>query len=111
MCKARRVIAALAFFVLGAQVWQATPGAAEPTARELLDRARQLNETTRKWSDRVQHLKLSIIDRRGGERKRDLVIYFKKCPEDRNRTLLFFETPPEIKGVGFLQWADPHGKD
>jgi len=24
---------------------------------------------------------------------------------------VFFETPPEVKGVGFLQWADPHGKD
>jgi len=111
MRKARSWIAILAFFVLAAQAWQANPSAAEPTARELLDRARQLNETSRKWSDRVQHLKLAIIDRRGGERKRDLVIYFKKYPEDRNRTLLFFETPPEIKGVGFLQWADPHGKD
>jgi outer membrane lipoprotein-sorting protein len=85
--------------------------AAEPTARELLDRTRHLNETTRKWSDRTQKLHLLIVDRRGGERRRELVVFYKKYPEDRNRTLLFFESPPDVKGVGFLQWADPHAKD
>jgi outer membrane lipoprotein-sorting protein len=85
--------------------------AAETSARALLDRAHQLSETTRKWTDRVQRLKLRIIDRRGGERSRELVIYLRKYPEDRSRSLLFFESPPEVKGVGFLQWADPHAKD
>src|SRR5207244_9984317 len=40
-----------------------------------------------------------------------LIIYFKKYPEDRTKTMLFFESPPEVKGVGFLQLADPHAKD
>jgi outer membrane lipoprotein-sorting protein len=84
---------------------------AEPTAREMLDRVQQLNNTTRRWTDRKQKMKLTIVDRRGGERKRELVVYYKKYPEERNRTLLFFESPPDVKGVGFLQWADPHAKD
>jgi outer membrane lipoprotein-sorting protein len=83
----------------------------DPGARELLERTRQLNETTRKWNDRIQRLQLRIVDRRGGERNRDVVIYLKKFPEDRSRTVLFFESPPEVKGVGFLQWADPHAAD
>jgi len=92
-------------------LWLALPALAQTSARALLDQTRQLNQTTRKWSDHVQRLQLRIIDRRGGERSRTLVIYFKKYPEDRNRTTLFFESPPEVKGVGFLQWADPHTKD
>lgn len=86
-------------------------GASALTARELLDQTRQLAQTSRKWTDRVEKLKLRIVDRRGGERHRELVIYFKKYPEDRNRTMVFFDAPPEVKGVGFLQWADPHAKD
>jgi len=86
-------------------------GAADTAARQLLDRLRQLSETSRKWSDRTQRLKIRIIDRRGGERKRDLVIYLKKSSEDRTRTIVFFESPPDVKGVGFLQWSDPHAKD
>lgn len=83
----------------------------EPTARAILDRAHELAQTTRKWNDRTQRLGLTIVDRRGGERHRDLVIHLKKYPEERQRTIVFFESPPEVKGVGFLQWADPHGKD
>jgi outer membrane lipoprotein-sorting protein len=84
---------------------------ADAAARQLLDKVRKLNDTTRKWTDRTQHLKIRIIDRRGGERKRDLAIYLKKYADDRTRTIVFFESPPEVKGVGFLQWADPHARD
>ena len=89
----------------------AGPTLAEPTARELLDKARGLNETTRKWTDRTQQMAVTIVDRRGGERHRQMRIYYKKYPQDRNKTLLFFEEPSDVKGVGFLQWADPHDKD
>lgn len=85
--------------------------AVDTAARKLLDQVRQLNDTTRKWTDRTQRLKIRIIDRRGGERLRDLMIYLKKYSEDRTRTIVFFESPPDVKGVGFLQWADPHAKD
>jgi outer membrane lipoprotein-sorting protein len=89
----------------------ATASAGDTAARQLLDRLRQISDTTRKWTDRTQHLKIRIVDRRGGERKRDLTIYLKKYPEDRTRTIVFFESPPDVKGVGFLQWSDPHATD
>ncbi len=84
---------------------------AQLTAAALLAQVRELARTTRKWHDRVQHLRLRVIDRRGGERVRDLVIFMKKYPDDRSRSIVFFESPPDVKGVGFLQWADPHAKD
>jgi outer membrane lipoprotein-sorting protein len=111
MNERRWLPAAAMLMVAGAVLCVGHRAVGAPTARELLDRARQLNDTTRKWSDRTQQLQIRIVDRRGGERNRRLAIYFKKYPEDRNRTLLFFESPPEVKGVGFLQWADPHAKD
>ena len=81
------------------------------TARELLDQVKHLNATTRKWTDRTQRLQLKIIDRRGSERVRDLDIYMKKYPDDANRSILFFQAPAEIKGTGFLQWANAHKGD
>ena len=59
--------------------------ASAENAEAILARVRHLGQTTRHWSDRVQRLHLRIIDRRGGERQRDLVIYLKKYPEDRTR--------------------------
>jgi len=102
---------AYVLFVLSVVCLRSAIAAADPTARAILDHAHELSQTTRKWSDRTQRLVLTIVDRRGGERHRDLLIYLKKYPEERQRTIVFFEAPPEVKGVGFLQWADPHGKD
>ncbi|MBI3784091.1 MAG: outer membrane lipoprotein-sorting protein [Deltaproteobacteria bacterium] len=85
--------------------------AGQTTARALLDEARELSQTTRKWTDRTQQLKLKIIDRRGGERNREVEIKFKKYPEDRSRSIVFFRSPTDVKGVGMLQWANPKGKD
>ena len=84
---------------------------AVPTVSEVLDRARELARTTRKWSDRTQRFGVRIIDRRAGERQRRMGIWVRKYPDDRLRTLVFFEAPSDVRGVGFLQWADPHGVD
>jgi outer membrane lipoprotein-sorting protein len=88
----------------------ALPARAE-TARDLLDRVEQLNSTSRNWSDRTQKLRLRIVDRRGSERLRDLEIYVKKYPDDASRSIVFFQSPPEIKGTGFLQWVNAHAAD
>lgn len=84
---------------------------AESGDEPLLHRVRRLDDTTRKWTDRTQELELRIVDRRGAERTRSLVIHMKKYSEDRNRSIVFFKAPPEVKNVSFMQWADPHGTD
>lgn len=88
-----------------------TPGAPVPGGRALLDEVRALNRTTRHWTDRHQVLDLTIVDRRGGERERSLEMWTKRYDDDASKTLLFFREPPQARGVGFLQWLDPHGPD
>ena len=89
----------------------AWPAHAEPTAQAALDHARELQRTSRKWNERVQQVKLRIVDKRGGERNRELIIKMKKYPEERTRSIVFFLAPPDVKNVGMLQWADPKGTD
>jgi outer membrane lipoprotein-sorting protein len=97
--------------MLATLLYLGMPVFASTTARQLLDQAHMLGQTSRNWSDRAQRLTLTIVDRRGGQRHRELMIDLKKYPENRSRTILFFEAPADVKGVGFLQWTDPHGKD
>ena len=80
-------------------------------ARAIVEAARRLADGERRWNDRTQELKLKIIDRRGGERSRALVIKIKKYEDDRTRSIVFFSAPEDVRGVGMLQWADPKGKD
>jgi outer membrane lipoprotein-sorting protein len=83
---------------------------AEETARQILDRAKQLDDTTRKWSDRAQTLTLTIHDKSGGARERSLQIFDKRGGGGEDKTVTFFLAPPEVKGTAFLQWNHP-GKD
>jgi hypothetical protein len=81
------------------------------TARELLDHVRRLNETTRAWRDRTQRLDLTIVDRRKNERRREMKIVSKKFGAGEMRTILFFLSPVDVRGVGLLQWSSPHQPD
>src|SRR5262249_24475 len=103
---ARQVVAVAAAVVVGALCARADDG-----ARALLDRVKQLNQTTRKWSDRVQRMQLTIVDRRGGETRRDLEVLTKRYGEDASRSIMFFHAPPQVQGIGFLQWIAPQEPD
>lgn len=84
---------------------------ADDAARARLDAVRQLNETTRKWSDRTQRMTLTIVDRRGGEVRRELEVRSKRYDGDATRSIMFFHAPAQVHGIGFLQWTDPRDTD
>jgi len=91
--------------------WILVPAALAETGREVVETARRLSKTERRWNDRTQKLTLQIIDRRGGVREREIELAQKKYDADRSKTILFFRAPAEIKGTAFLQWVDPHGQN
>lgn len=98
-----RIVLALAV------AFAAGPAPAAPTARELLDRARQLDDTTRKWTDRTQDMRLTIHDAGGKQRLRDLKVLTRRDGDDE-KSISFFSAPPEVKGTAFLQWTH-QGRD
>jgi outer membrane lipoprotein-sorting protein len=84
---------------------------AAPTARDVIDRAKTLDDTERNWTDRTRKLTLHIHGKRGGERQRVLKVYDKRFPGDEDRSISFFLSPAEVKGTGFLQWAHKQRDD
>ena len=78
---------------------------AAETARQILDRRKALDDTTRHWDDRHQKMKLTILDRRGGERVREIELFDRREPGDEQKTILFFLAPAEVKGTGFLAFT------
>jgi Outer membrane lipoprotein-sorting protein len=79
-------------------------GAGE-SARQILDRRKSLDDTTRRWTDRREHLKMTIRDGRGGERQRELTLYERRLADGERQTIVFFETPAEVKGTAFLAYT------
>lgn len=81
------------------------------TAREILDRAHQLDRTTRHWTDRSQRLTLIIVGAGGDERRRQLTVMTKRYPDDEEKALSTFVEPAEVKGTAFLQWSHKNAPD
>jgi hypothetical protein len=102
-----RVVAAIGLLL----AVRALAGAADDGARALLDRVKQLNQTTREWTDRVQRMRVTIVDRRGGEHRRELEVMTKRYEADASRSIMFLHAPPQVRGIGFLQWLTPQEPD
>src|SRR5881409_898793 len=75
---------------------------AAETAREILDRRKALDDTTRHWDDRHQKVKLTIVGR-GGDRVREIELFDRREPGDEQKTILFFLAPAH-KGRPADQW-------
>ena len=79
------------------------------SAREMLDQAKAVNDA-REPKDVSQKTKMTLVDSRGGERVRDLEMFNKSYGHRNRKAITFFQSPPEVRGVGFLSWSEP-GKD
>jgi hypothetical protein len=86
-------------------------GASAENARALLDRRKQLDDTTRHWDDREQHVHLTLEKKGGAGQERTVSIYERRLPQREEQALLFFEAPASIKGVGFLSFSHPGRPD
>lgn len=99
----RRLVIPLLIAVAGLS--PGTSRGATETARQILDRRKALDDGPRHWTDRQERMKLTIIDRRGGERVRDLAVYERREPGDEKKSILFFRAPAEVKGTAFLAFT------
>jgi hypothetical protein len=85
-------------------------GAAETppaTARALLDRRQELENTTRRWTDRYQHIGMEIVDADGEVQTRELAMYDKRYGGDERKTIVFFLADADVKGTALL--GNAHG--
>lgn len=98
------------FLLAGLTLAIVSSGARAETARQLLDRAKAVNDA-REPKDSSQKTKMTLFDSRGGQRVRDLEIYGKNSGARSRRSITFFLSPPEVKGVGFLAWSYPDKDD
>src|SRR5262245_57683874 len=97
-----RLVWCIASVATSLLVWS-LPVRAE-SAREILDPRKTLDDTTRRWTDRHQRLHITVTDK-VGQLVRDLDLYERKLGGDEQQSVLFFTTPADVKGMGFLAYT------
>jgi hypothetical protein len=77
-------------------------GAVAMTGREVYEK---VHEVRQKALDRRVEGTLVLFDRGGATRSRSLIEYSKKADPEAYKVLVVFQTPPDLKDVGFLVHA------
>jgi outer membrane lipoprotein-sorting protein len=89
-----------------------TPSVAHAlTAREILDQAKQLDDTSRHWTDRTQKMTMHLFAADEAQRTRELRLYTKRYVGGDNKSICFLLSPVDMNGIGFLQWTHKNRRD
>jgi hypothetical protein len=78
----------------------APAGAAELSAREIMQRVYDRDD----GNNRVSDMEMILIDKRGQKRQRKMRSFTRKFGEDDDYSLMFFLTPADVKDTGFLTY-------
>ena len=112
--RAARVFARLTACVALAVAAAGVPGRAEAQESRAHAIARQVQDRDTGRDSRMS-MRMTLVDRRGRERQRGLVMTGLRGGADKaapgDRTLLHFTLPNDIRGTGFLVWEHPAADD
>jgi len=81
---------------------------AELTGRDIMIKVDERPE----GDDQRAVMKMTLVNKRGKTRERSVLMYSKKYGED-SKALMYFQSPGDVKGTGFLSWQydDPQKDD
>jgi outer membrane lipoprotein-sorting protein len=77
------------------------------TSRQVIEN----NDEQMSVQDEKSQVTMKLINKRGKERKRQVVLYSKKDRQDNDKTLIRFLAPADVKGVGLLSIEDGNRED
>jgi outer membrane lipoprotein-sorting protein len=81
-------------------VFLTTPLAAEESGRDIMLKI----DNRHNGNDRSMKMTMTLINKKGKKRVREMVLYSKDYGKD-SKSLFYFEKPADVKGTGFLSWS------
>lgn len=82
---------------------QAPALSAEMSAYDIVKKAEDLLDQAK---DSTAEMTMTLVNDKGQKRERSLSAFVKKYGEDNSRSILFFNSPADVKGTSFLVWTE-----
>ncbi len=99
------------FFIMvaGVFLWAASPAqGAEMSAYDIVKKAEDLLDQAK---DSQTNILMTLVNEKGQKRERTLSAYVKKSGENSSKSIIFFNSPADVKGTSFLVWTDEKKED
>jgi outer membrane lipoprotein-sorting protein len=99
----------LLFVVAGFILLLAAPcQSADMSAYEIVKKSEDLLNQA---NDSKADMLMTLVNKKGKKRERKLSTYIKEGENDSSKSLLFFQSPADVKGTSFLVWSEPDKDD
>ena len=102
-----RMVVASVFGLLAAgalvMTGQAPALSAEMSAYDIVKKS---DELTDQANDSTADMTMILVNDKGQKRERKLSAFVKKYGEDSSKSILFFDSPADVKGTSFLVWTE-----
>ncbi|HON38166.1 MAG TPA: outer membrane lipoprotein-sorting protein [Desulfomonilia bacterium] len=82
---------------------QATALSAEMSAYDIVKKSEELTDQA---NDSTAEMTMILVNDKGQKRERKLSAFVKKYGEDSSKSILFFDSPADVKGTSFLVWTE-----
>ncbi len=82
---------------------QAPALSAEMSAYDIVKKSEELTDQA---NDSTADMTMILMNDKGQKRERKLGAFVKKYGEDNSKSILFFESPADVKGTSFLVWTE-----
>jgi outer membrane lipoprotein-sorting protein len=81
---------------------------AEMSAYDIVKKSEDLLDQAK---DSKAEMLMTLLNKKGDKRERTLSIFAKKEGENKSKSILFFNSPADVKGTSFLVWTDEKKED
>jgi len=102
----------LGFFIASAVAvvffFSATGYAAEMTAYQIVKKAEDLLDQAK---DSKTDMIMTLLNKNGEKRERTLNAFVKRYGEHKSKSIIFFNSPSDVKGTSFLVWTEDKKED
>ena len=84
------------------------PASAAMSAFDIVKKAEDLLDQAK---DSKVDITMTLVNKQGDQRERKLSAFTKREGEKKSKTILFFNSPADVKGTSFLVWTDANKED
>ena len=84
------------------------PAWADMSAYDIVKKSENLLDQAK---DSKVEITMTLVNKKGDKRERSLSAFTKREGEKKSKTILFFNSPADVKGTSFLVWTDENKQD
>lgn len=94
--------------VVSVFILPASGRSADMTAYQIVKKAEDLLDQAK---DSKADMKMTLLNQKGEKRERTLNAWVKREGENKSKSILFFNSPADVKGTSFLVWTNEKKED